>query len=39
MQQNQQALGVLLSDTGESNTYGADGQRNSSAGRRNLGSA
>ncbi len=39
MQQNQQALGVLLNEGGESSTYGADGQRNSSAGRRNLGSA
>ncbi len=39
LQQNQQALGVLLNEGGDSTTYGADGQRNSSAGRRNLGSA
>jgi flagella synthesis protein FlgN len=39
LQFNQQALGVLLGDTADSNTYGADGQRSTKAGRRNLGSA
>ncbi|MBI5109117.1 MAG: flagellar protein FlgN [Rhodocyclales bacterium] len=39
LQQNQQALDVLLNEGAESTTYGADGQRNSSAGRRTLGSA
>ena len=38
-QQNQQALGVLLGESGEANTYGADGQRSSGSGRRTLGSA
>ncbi len=39
LQQNHQALGVLLGETGEASTYGADGQRNTRAGRRTLGSA
>lgn len=39
LQQNQQALGVLLGESGDGETYGADGQRNARAGRRPLGSA
>lgn len=39
LQQNQQALGVLLGESGDATTYGADGQRSSGSGRRTLGSA
>jgi hypothetical protein len=39
LQQNQQALGGLLGESGEAATYGADGQRSSGASRRTLGSA
>ncbi len=39
LQQNQQALGVLLGETGDAGTYGADGQHNTQGGRRTLGSA
>lgn len=39
LQQNQQALGVLLGESGDAGTYGADGQHNARAGRRTLGSA
>lgn len=39
LQQNQQALGILLGEGNDSNTYGADGQRSAKAGRRTLGSA
>lgn len=39
LQQNQEALGVLLGETGDGGTYGADGQQNTRAGRRPLGSA
>lgn len=39
LQQTQQALGVLLDETADASTYGADGQRSSGTGRRNLGSA
>ncbi len=39
LQQNQQALGVLLGETGDAGTYGADGQHDTPSGRRTLGSA
>ncbi len=39
LQQNQQALGVLLGETGDAGTYGADGQHDTRSGRRTLGSA
>lgn len=39
LQQNQQALGVLLGEAGDGGTYGADGQQNARTGRRPLGSA
>ncbi len=39
LQQNQQALGVLLGQTEDAGTYGADGQHNTRAGRRTLGRA
>ena len=39
LQQNHQALGTLLGSSAETNTYGADGQRNQKSGRRTLGSA
>ena len=39
LQQNQQALEALLGNHAEGSTYGADGQRSTSASRRPLGSA
>lgn len=39
MQQNQQALGILLGQSADSTTYDANGQQKSMAGRRPLGSA
>ncbi len=39
LQQNQQALNALLGNPVEGGTYGADGQRSTSASRRPLGSA
>lgn len=39
LQQNQQALSVLLGETADATTYGPDGQQKSMAGRRPLGSA
>lgn len=39
MQQNQQALGILIEQSADTTTYDADGQQKSTAGRRPLGSA
>lgn len=39
LQQTQQALATVLGEATEATTYGADGQRNTPAGRRPLGSA
>lgn len=39
LQQNQKALSTLLGDSGDTATYGADGQTKTSAGKRALGSA
>lgn len=39
LQHNEQALGILLGETGDAATYGANGQRSTRAGRRPLGSA
>lgn len=39
MQQNQQALGILLGQSADTTTYDANGQQKSMAGRRPLGSA
>lgn len=39
LQQNQKALATLMGESGETATYGADGQTKTSAGRRPLGSA
>lgn len=39
LQQNQQALDALLGKAADAGTYGADGQRQTGAGRRPLGSA
>ncbi|MDO9449138.1 MAG: flagellar protein FlgN [Rugosibacter sp.] len=39
MQQNQQALGLLLGESADTTTYDAGGQQKSTAGRRPLGSA
>ncbi|MCX7166901.1 MAG: flagellar protein FlgN [Rhodocyclales bacterium] len=39
LQQNQQALAILQGEAADTTTYGADGQRKTSSGRRPLGSA
>lgn len=39
LQQNQQALSVLLGETADATTYGPDGQQKNMSGRRPLGSA